>query len=577
MRGAEHDAVACPRGPAREGGRGDRQAVSESARSVSIPRSTLIDRRRRVLLAIGAFVLAFGSSSSGVGVAVDGGLPLSSDPSSRASQAAPPGASAGKALVVEIVGAVDRPGVFRLPPGARIGDLVAAAGGYGPRVDAERAGHDLNLAAPLHDGDQIRVPSRDDAAAATSRARGPSTRATTGPLDLNQATAERARRLPGSVRSPRPRSSPRATSSHSPRSRTCGRASSSARRRSEPQGPRDGALTWVAAADCRSAHRGRRRRGSGCAESSRGGGRARARGVLLLAEARPRLGARSLLPVVAGAALIAVRLAVVPAGPTALDAPPAGDGPWTLVVSSTARPATAAGARSRTPRDAAVPFTVAATLPRYPVVVPGDRVVIDGAIRHARFAVRQVPRADRRRPDAPARTIRVEPVPDDLGAARGARRGAAEALDPVLPEPEAGLAAGILIGLRDAVDRDLAAAFTTAGVSHVVAISGWNIAIVAAAIAAMTGGSAAAPLGRDERRDRRVRRVRGRLGVGRACRAHGRRRPAGAGDAAGPAVRPQRSAGPRRCCSVSDPSLSATRASSCPRWPPPASSPGRPR
>ena len=101
----------------------------------------------------------------------------------------------------------------------------------------------------------------------------------------------------------------------------------------------------------------------------------------------------------------------------------------------------------------------------------------------------------------------------------------------VLPEPEAGLAAGILIGLRDAVDRDLAAAFTTAGVSHVVAISGWNIAIVAAAIAALTGR-----LGRrrrsvdDDRGDRRVRRVRGRLGVGRARRAHGRRRPAGAGD-----------------------------------------------
>ena len=52
-----------------------------------------------------------------------------------------------------------------------------------------------------------------------------------------------------------------------------------------------------------------------------------------------------------------------------------------------------------------------------------------------------------------------------------------------MPEPEAGLAAGILIGLRDRVDRDLAAAFTTAGVSHVVAISGWNIAIVAATVA----------------------------------------------------------------------------------------------
>ena len=185
-----------------------------------------------------------------------------------------------------------------------------------------------------------------------------------------------------------------------------------------------------------------------------------------------------------------LRLAVVPAGPAALDVPPTGDGPWTLVVSSTGSPRDGQQvATLRTPPDAAVPFTVAATLPRYPVVIPGDRVVVDGRI---------LPR-----PDSPygsylerigaagtlqSRTIRVEPVPDDPGRRLEAlRRGAAEALGRVLPEPEAGLAAGILIGLRDAVDRDLAAAFTTAGVSHVVAISGWNIAIVAAAIAALTG------------------------------------------------------------------------------------------
>jgi len=151
-----------------------------------------------IVLAIGAFVVAFGSGSSGGGVGVEGGLPLSSDTSSRASQAAPPGASSiGKVLVVEIVGAVGRPGVFHLPTGARVGDLIAAAGGYGPRVDAERAGHDLNLAAPLHDGDQIRVPSRDDANGATSGGAGPSTPSANGPLDLNRATAAQLDGLPG--------------------------------------------------------------------------------------------------------------------------------------------------------------------------------------------------------------------------------------------------------------------------------------------------------------------------------------------------------------------------------------------
>src|SRR4029079_7285220 len=118
-----------------------------------------------------------------------------------------------------------------------------------------------------------------------------------------------------------------------------------------------------------------------------------------------------------------------------------------------------------------------------------DRVVVTGTIRPP--------------PDSPygqylarlgavgtlsSRTLDIQAGTEDAGRRlEGLRRTAAEALAVVLPEPEAGLAAGILIGLRDLVDRDLAAAFTTAGVSHVVAISGWNIAIVAAAVAAAAG------------------------------------------------------------------------------------------
>ena len=68
------------------------------------------------------------------------------------------------------------------------------------------------------------------------------------------------------------------------------------------------------------------------------------------------------------------------------------------------------------------------------------------------------------------------------------RDAAGDALRAALPEPEAGLAAGILIGLRERVDRSLAADFATAGASHVVAISGWNIAIVAGLVGAMMRG-----------------------------------------------------------------------------------------
>ncbi len=150
-----------------------------------------------------------------------------------------------------------------------------------------------------------------------------------------------------------------------------------------------------------------------------------------------------------------------------------------------------------------------------------------------------------------ARTLDVAPTPDDPGRRlEDLRRGAGEALTRVLPEPEAGLAAGILIGLRDRVDRDLAAAFTTAGVSHVVAISGWNIAIVAAAIAAMAGR-----LGRRRRSVVTivaivgVRRVRRGVGVGGARGADGRGRAARARESGARDGPRRRSAGRRPSCS----------------------------
>jgi competence protein ComEA len=170
----------------------------------AVGRSTLIISAAAVALAIAAFVLAAGTGSGG-SVVVDGGSAL---PGESARAAAPVGSAsvsggaASAALVVEIVGAVDRPGVYRLPQDARVGDLVTAAGGYGPRVDTDRAGRELNLAAQLHDGDQIRVPTRGEAVgtAPPTTGGGTGTKPAGGkppPIDLNRATAEELDTLPG--------------------------------------------------------------------------------------------------------------------------------------------------------------------------------------------------------------------------------------------------------------------------------------------------------------------------------------------------------------------------------------------
>jgi len=98
-------------------------------------------------------------------------------------------------VVVDVGGAVLAPGVYRLPAGSRVGDAVAAAGGFGPRVDAGRAATELNLAAVLEDGSHIVVPSRDDPGPGGSTAPGGSGGG--GLLDLNAATQAELEALPG--------------------------------------------------------------------------------------------------------------------------------------------------------------------------------------------------------------------------------------------------------------------------------------------------------------------------------------------------------------------------------------------
>jgi competence protein ComEC len=199
---------------------------------------------------------------------------------------------------------------------------------------------------------------------------------------------------------------------------------------------------------------------------------------------------RGTVVIVIGAAALVVRVAAGPPPPPTVVAVPDGSGPRTFAVEAmgSSHDGQQAATLTSIAPDGSV-LRVAATLPAYPEVTVGDIVTVEGAVRP--------------RPESAygaylerigaigtlqARTMTTTRPPSSPGhAVEDARQAAARALDAVLPEPEAGLAAGILIGLRERVDRDLASAFTTAGVSHVVAISGWNIAIVASVVAAMSG------------------------------------------------------------------------------------------
>ncbi len=98
-------------------------------------------------------------------------------------------AAQARTISVQVSGAVNNPGVYKLDPDARLGDAIQAAGGASELADLAQ----LNLARRLQDGEDIGVP-------AIQPTPGPGTviaTDTTGLIDINTATADELNALPG--------------------------------------------------------------------------------------------------------------------------------------------------------------------------------------------------------------------------------------------------------------------------------------------------------------------------------------------------------------------------------------------
>ena len=116
--------------------------------------------------------------------------------------AAASAASAPGTIVVDVQGAVAAPGVRELPAGSRVADAIDAAGGYAANADLASASTAINLAQPLVDGAQVRVPRLGETVPTAGGGDGSGAGdvgggGAQGPIDLNTATPEELEARPG--------------------------------------------------------------------------------------------------------------------------------------------------------------------------------------------------------------------------------------------------------------------------------------------------------------------------------------------------------------------------------------------
>jgi len=146
-------------------------------------------RQTALLLLVGVVVLALvGKRLAAAGTAR---APAAQAASLRADSGSGSAGASSPRLVVYVVGAVRRPGLVRVPEGARVADALERAGGPGRRADLTL----VNLAAPVADGQEIVIPVRVPGTVAGGA--GGAAAAAGTKVSLASATLEQLDSLPG--------------------------------------------------------------------------------------------------------------------------------------------------------------------------------------------------------------------------------------------------------------------------------------------------------------------------------------------------------------------------------------------
>ena len=174
-----------------------------SSFTLSRRQALLVGAAALVAVLVAAHLLGGAKAGGSVGSAIADGattsIPALTAPSGQSGDGGSEPGSAGSAgaissvVVVDVVGAVRDPGLYRLSQGSRIADAVARAGGMSRKAYRTL----VNLSAPLADGEQVLVPARGAAAPGAADGSSAGVPSPAAPVDINTATDEQLDALPG--------------------------------------------------------------------------------------------------------------------------------------------------------------------------------------------------------------------------------------------------------------------------------------------------------------------------------------------------------------------------------------------
>jgi competence protein ComEA len=102
-----------------------------------------------------------------------------------------------KTILVDVEGAVVKPGVYKLPVESRIQDGLIAAGGLSAKADREYVAKTLNLAIKLTDGTKIFIPTLGEPTGSEPVLGATTVGATNALINVNTASESQLDSLPG--------------------------------------------------------------------------------------------------------------------------------------------------------------------------------------------------------------------------------------------------------------------------------------------------------------------------------------------------------------------------------------------